>query len=154
MTADLLIGIGSSAIFAALVWIYSSQLRPRIEGALQKVPHISGRWDIIATNENRDNLGHIEVNQRGSRIKAKMYRRRKTDDTVREFESAGNISSGQLVLTFEEKAFKGHNFGSTVLKLSSDGRQFQGMNVYLHHDSGEIRAVPTIWKKQIAFGSN
>lgn len=153
MTADLIIGIASSAIFACLIWLYNSQLHPRISGALQKVPNIAGRWDIIATDEGKENVGHVEFTQRGPRINGKYYRRKRSDSSIRSFTCQGSFASGQLVMTFEETANKGHNVGSMVLKLSSDGRKLTGLNVYLHHDSGQVRAVDALLEKQISMGT-
>jgi len=129
---------------AALGWIYQKFAVPLAQATFRKTPNISGTWYIIATDEpgKGSKVGHVEITQVGTRIKAVYHRRKRSDGTVRKFKCTGRFTSGQLVLTSEEVSKEGYNVGSIVLKLSSDGRILEGLNVYRSHDTGAVISVP------------
>jgi hypothetical protein len=151
---NLFVGIASSsavAVFGAFLgWSYQNLLVPLWRAYGQKTPAISGTWHILATDEPQKGrqVGHVHIDQYGTRIKATYNRRKRSDGTVRTFQCEGQFTSGQLVLTSEEVDREGYNVGSIVLKLSSDGQMLKGLNVYLSHDTGEVISVPAQLSRQ------
>ena len=151
---SLFVGIASSSAVAAagafLGWAYQNLLIPVWRAYGQRTPSISGMWHIIATDEPQKGLrvGHVNIDQVGTRVKATYHRRKRSDGTVRTFYCEGQFTSGQLVLTSEEVHREGYNVGAIVLKLSSDGQLLKGLNVYLSHDTGEVVSIPAQLERQ------
>lgn len=146
MVTAFIAGMSSSAAFAAVVWFGRVFLLPALISRLENTPQISGSWDIIATDDPHkgESVGEVQISQYGNKIKAKYRRKRRSDGTYRVFRSQGRIVAGQLILKNEEVKQAGYNVGTSVLKLSSDGREMKGLNVYYHHDQGEVVSVPAL----------
>jgi hypothetical protein len=66
-------GFTSSTLIFLFTFLINKLVIPRVYGVLQRVPDISGSWELYdADYEDSCPVGHADVVQRGSDIKARV----------------------------------------------------------------------------------
>jgi hypothetical protein len=111
------------------------------------IPNISGKWAGYAPDAHNKLIQKsiLTLEQYGQCMRGSVERQTRTG--VRKFEYEGRFSSGQLVLFFEENDARGFIIGTLVLHLSSDLQTLTGKNTYYHHDTHNVVATDSIYKK-------
>ena len=133
---SLLIGIVSSIIGGGVLKAYQLWFLPKITQCLHSVPRLNGtRWKYCG--------GLLEIYQWGNRISAKATR----PNSARIFQYQGKITSGQLILTWEEPDGAGYIVGAMVLKLSQDQKTLKGKTVYLNQNKGAVVSHDRLYDK-------
>jgi hypothetical protein len=102
-------------------------------------PDLSGTWTGYSFQEDRptEPNSRMEIAQRGAFVRAVIYRDTK-DGGRRVFEYEGRLTSGQLVLFFEDKFGRGYIVGTMVLHLAGNLRSMTGLSTYYHHTQREV----------------
>ena len=141
MLEGVLAGIISAIIFAGIVYLSKDFVWPSIQGRLQRVPNISGQWEIRNPNNKDHLIGNGKCIQRGTKVKITYLLNERVDGSPsgREFTAKGHFHSGQIVLTYEEKTNRGYIVGTAVLKLDSTGKRLTGKTAYFNHDEGQFQ---------------
>ena len=152
MLESVIAGIISAILFAGLVFMLKELAWPRIQGKLERVPDISGKWEIFNPEDESHRQGVGECIQRGTKVTLKYLINERRDKTPsgREFTAKGHFHSGQLVLTYEEDRNKGYIVGAIVLKLDSKGTRLTGKVVFFDHDTGKFEATDGLAKKVLS----
>ena len=147
-----LIGIASSltasviAVFAA--FILRTSIIPRLRGIFLKTPDIEGSWEGYEPDSDwpDEKVSSLQIKQKGTKISASIVRRGKSGNE-RHFKYDGFITSGQLVLNFEEPDGAGYIVGAMVLVLSSNRQKLTGRTTYFHHDRNEVVSFSKLFLK-------
>jgi hypothetical protein len=111
------------------------------------VPDISGEWTGYspeAPNPNKPNAV-MQIEQHGSFISATIDR--EVREGTRKFEHEGRLTSGQLVLFFEEVRGRGFIVGTVVLYLSGDLQTLTGKNTYYHHTKKQVVSTELVFRR-------
>ena len=126
----------SPLVGALVVWLAQAYGLPYIRGAIRSVSKIRGSWNLEEKLDDGTfkSVGKLEIQQFGTRVRATN-----ADPKGRTFSYKGIVSSGQVVLTFEQKGGAGYNLGSMVMKLSSDLNTMNGKCVFWKHDDNMMK---------------
>ncbi len=102
----------------------------------QGVPDLRGTWALCNVNEDGElaQLGPIQVTQTGKDVVG----RHSHLESGKFFRYSGFISSGQVLLTFEEEGGEGYIIGSMVFRVDSLRKRMQGRSVYWRHDDNVL----------------
>jgi hypothetical protein len=119
--------------------------RPRLLRALpaegvrdDSAPSIAGNWAGYSLDGPSPSVSDatLEIEQHGSFVYAHLVHKGSTGD--RTFEYEGRLTSGQLVLFFEEPSARGYVVGTMVLHLSGDLNSLSGRSTFYHHTRKEV----------------
>jgi hypothetical protein len=99
------------------------------------LPNLSGTWAGYSPEGSRptEQLSTMTLEQYGSLVRATVVRTAK-----RVFEYEGRLTSGQLVLFFEDPKGRGYIVGTMVLHLGSDLQTLVGRSTYFDHAEGIV----------------
>ena len=123
--------------------------RPRLLGnpfgadANAPVPNLSGTWAGYRPEQSNEQISVLEIRQYGSFVQATVRRQ----DEPREFAYEGRLTSGQLVLFFEDTQGVGYIVGTMVLHLSGDLRTLEGRTAYYNHDKREVMSSARVYRR-------
>ena len=117
---------------AFVLWVARDFVIPHIAGALSRVPDLKGTWTLFRTSDNGTKIeeGPFVVRQIGNRIKGKHTDSR----NGRVYKYSGFLSSGQVVLTFEEEGGEGYVIGSMIFRVDAQRKRMAGRSLYWRHN--------------------
>jgi hypothetical protein len=111
------------------------------------IPAIAGRWLGYSPDgpEPTQTTSTMFVEQHGAFIRATIDR--EVRDGRRKFEYEGRLSSGQLVLFFEDVRGRGYIIGTLVLYLAGDLRSMVGRSTYYHHTKKTVVSTQRVYRR-------
>lgn len=145
---EIAIGIISAAVFWFIQYLVTEHLLPRIRGWRRSVPNLHGStWEGFDPEDLKFEhpISKLEIKQTGDQLRAIIERH--SIDPKRYFRYVGHVSSGQLILTWEEPEGAGYIVGAMVLKLSGNLNELHGKTVYLYQDSGKVICTNKIYRR-------
>lgn len=153
MADVLVIGVVSSLVAAAILLllqiVFRDYVLPKWAARRQGTPSIAGVWDgFELDSEHPDQkVSRLEIQQTGTRIKAKVIRQKQGDARERIFTYEGKFLSGQLLLFFEEPKGAGFIVGTMVLVLESNLDELQGKSTYYHHTLKRVVSENRLYRR-------
>jgi hypothetical protein len=102
----------------------------------QGVPNLGGTWTLSRKKEDGELIdeGPLEIKQDGQDILCVH-----TDsNSGRVFKYSGFISSGQVILTFEEEGGEGYVMGSMIFRVDAQRKRMLGRSLYWRHDDNRM----------------
>lgn len=131
--------IASDSLFQLIAKSFSAvqlELPPPIVHDPYPVPDLRGIWRISRASGDGSLIdeGPVEIEQNGNEVIGKHM------DSVsgRVFKYSGIISSGQVVLTFEEQGGEGYIIGTMIFKVDSQRKKMSGRSLYWRHDDNRM----------------
>jgi len=137
---ELFYGIISGLIVLILVELFRSFVLPFLKGKQNHVPDIAGSWIGFDINGDGKEIecSSLHINQIGTKITAKAVRNDRT------FFYKGYLSSGQIILNFEQIEGNGYIIGTMVLHLAGNLNSLTGKSTFFNHDEGRVITVDKI----------
>lgn len=124
--------IAAPLVGALVVWLSRDFVIPYVSGLVNRVPSLKGNWTISRKleNGNKIELGVLIIHQNGKYINATLTGK----NECRIFKFSGYLSSGQVLLTFEEKGGEGFIIGAMVFRIDSKRKRMIGRSLYWRHN--------------------
>lgn len=111
------------------------------------VPDVSGQWHGYTPGRPNPEISNavMDVEQYGTFIRATIERTGKIGTRIFEYE--GRLTSGQLVLFFEDVRGRGFIVGTVILYVSGNLQTLTGRNTYYHHTQKKVISTERIFRR-------
>lgn len=146
-------GIITSFLISLVVIFFRTVAIPWFQSTFYLGIKISGLWlGFNSTNAARtDPDCHIAINQKGHKITGEilMIRNLSGNQDMKALDIKGIFKDGNLILTYTPKDQRRLGSGTYVMKLTNDGRNFEGKCLFIaSNNGGNVGEEAEFWKRK------